>query len=183
MAINKYASDYETVVTIDEKGREKKQFVYRGDYYDIALDQNGIDLFRRNSFLLLAAIISLHVISGFVSNQGMYQFFVALPYVIAFFPLLYMAASIIRLPKEKRSYRRDEIELSYNRLKTTSIVLFIFICIGVIGEIIFMLFFSTGSHTTLEFLYLALEALAAAAAYLQIRMQKSIQPMPQSKED
>lgn len=174
MAANRYADDYETVITQDEKGNEKKSAVYRGDYYRFDLDEEGIVNFRRISFLLLTAIIVLHVCGGFLNNLGMYQFYVALPYVIAFFPLLYLAAGVLRLPKEKRRYRREEIGLSFDRLKTASIVLVIFLAIGILGEVIFLLFFSTGEQSMLEYLYLALEMLSAATVYTLIRLARQI---------
>ena len=174
MAMKRYADDYETVVTEDEKGHEKRIAVYHGDYFELALDEQGFVRFRRNCFLLLAVMIVLHISGGFVGNRGMYQFYVALPYVFAFFPLLYMAAGVLRLPKEKRKYRREEIGLSFDRMKTASIILMIFLGIGVLGEITFLLFVSVGDQSVLEFLYLSLEALAAAAVYFLISLQRQI---------
>lgn len=180
--MKRYADDYETVVTSDEQGHEKKIAVYRGNYFEVALDEEGIIHFRRNCFVLLAAIVVLQISGGFVGNQGMYQFYVAIPYVLAFFPLLYMAAGVLRLPKEKRKYRRDEIGLSFNRMKTASIVLMVFLGIGVLGEIMFLLFVSVKDQSVLEYLYLALEALAAAAVYFFIRLQRQIRVQPCDKQ-
>lgn len=174
MATKRYADDYETVITQDEKGNEKKSAVYRGDYFEFDIDEESIVRFRRNCFLLLTLIIATHVSGGFVDNQGMYQFYVALPYVIAFFPLLYLATGVLRLPKEKRKYRREEIGLSFDRMKTTSNVLVILLGIGVLGEIIFLLFVSAGEQGMLEYLYLAFEAIAAAAVYILIRLARQI---------
>jgi amino acid transporter len=172
--MKRYADDYETLVTKDEKGHEKKIAVYRGNYFEFALDVEGIVHFRRYCVLLLAAIVVLHISGGFVGNQGMYQFYVALPYVIAFFPLLFMTAGVLRLPKKKRKYRREEIGLSFDRMKTASIILMISLGIGVLGEITFLLFGSVGGQGVLEYLYLTLEALAAAAVYLLISLQRQI---------
>ena len=172
--MKKYAGDYETVVTKDDKGYEKQIAVYHGDYFELALDKEGIVHFRRYCVLLLAAIVVMHISGGFVGNRGMYQFYIALPYVIAFFPLLYLAAGILRLPKEKRKYRREEIGLSFDRMKTASIILMIFLGIGVLGEITFLLFVLVGDQSVLEFLYLSLEALAAAAVYFLISLQRHI---------
>jgi len=118
--------------------------VYRGDYFEFSLNAEGIVRFRRNCFWLLAAIVIFHISGGFVGNRGMYQFYVALPYVIAFFPLIYMVMGVFLLPKEQRKYRRDEIGLSFGRMKTASIVLLILIGSGVLGEIIFLLFIADG---------------------------------------
>ena len=174
MPTKRFEDDYETIITTDEKGNEKKTAVYRGTYFELGLEEVGIRSFRRNCFLLLAAVAVLHINGGFVNNPGMYQFYVSLPYVGAFFPMLFMTISVLRLPKEKRKYRRDEIGLSFDRMKSTSILLMIFLSIGVIGEIIFLLFVSIGDLNVLEYLYLSFEVPAAAAVYLIIRLQRQI---------
>lgn len=174
MAKKRYEDDYETVVTTDEKGREKKTAAYRGDYFELSLDEDGIVKFKRNCLLLVAVIALLHIGGGFVGNRGMYQFYVALPYVLSFFPLTYLAEGILRLPKEKHKLRRDEVGLSFDRIRTASTVLLVFLGTGVIGEIAFLLFSAEKNGFTLEYRYLALEALAAAAVYLIIRLRKHI---------
>jgi hypothetical protein len=172
--MKRYADDYETVITKDEKGNEKKIAVYHGDYFEFVLDEEGIVRFRRNCFLLLAVIVVLHISGGFVGNPGMYQFYVAFPYVLAFFPLLYIATGILRLPKEKRKYRRDEIGLSFNRMKTSSIILIILLGMGVLGELTFLLFFSIGIRSVLEYVYLVIEVFTVAAVYFIITLQRQI---------
>jgi hypothetical protein len=174
MAKKAYADDYEIETTEDEKGHEKRIAVYRGDYFEIALDDQGIIRFRRQCILLLVTFVVLHIGSGFVSNRGMFQFYVALPYVLAFFPLLYAVAGALRLPKNRRKYRRDEIGLSFDRLKNASNILLIFVGIGILGEITFLLLFSAGDQRLMEYVYLALEAPAAMAVYLLIRLQRQI---------
>ena len=89
-----------------------------------------------------------------------------------------MAVSAFRLPNEKRKFRRDEIGLSFDRLKTTSKILMIFLVIGVIGEIVFLIFVSSGNQSVLEYLYLSFQVPATAAAYCFIRLQKQIQINP-----
>jgi len=174
VALKRYADDYETVVAKDEKGNEKNIAVYNRAYFEIKLDEKGIVRFRRNCFLLLAAIVVLHISGGFVSNPGMYQLYVALPYVLAFFPLVYMAAGILRLPKEKRKYRRDEIGLSFDRLKTSSNILIILLGMGVLGELAFLLFFSIGIRNVLDAVYLVIEVFTGAAVYFIITLQRQI---------
>jgi hypothetical protein len=178
MATKRFADDYETVITTDEKGNEKKTAVYRGEYFEVALDYEGMLRFKRKCLLLLAAIIVLHISGGFVNNPGMNQFYTGLPYVIAFFPLLYLAMATLRLPQEKRNYQRDEIGLSFGRMKTSSYVLLILLGMGVLGELAFLLVFSTGDQSMLEFLYLALAIITAAAVYFLITLQKQIRILP-----
>jgi amino acid transporter len=178
VVMKRYTDDYETVVTKDEKGNEKEMAMYRGKYFEIMLDEKSFVRFKRNCLLLLAAIVVLHISGGFVANPGMYQLYVALPYVLAFFPLLFMAMGIFRLPKEKRKYRRDEMELSFNRLKTSSIILIILLGTGVLGELAYLFFFSNGIRTVLETVYLVIEAFTIAAVYFIIVLQRQIHVHP-----
>jgi uncharacterized membrane protein len=85
---------------------------------------------------------------------------------------------VLRLPKKKTSYRRDEIGLSFDRMRTSSYVLLILLGMGALGEIAFLLFFSNGDQTQLEFLYLALAIITAAVVYSLITLQRQIRILP-----
>jgi hypothetical protein len=172
MAKNKYADDYETVISIDEKGKEKRTTVYRGKFFELENSEEQITRFKRSCLLFLIGILTLHVAAGFIGNQGMYQFYIGLPYVLVFFPLLHMAEGIFRLPREKRKYRRDEIGHSYDQIKTASTILLCVVAVGVLGELIFILFFSTTDQKMLEYPYLALEALVTAEVFFIFSKQK-----------
>ena len=171
--MRKYVDDYEIAYEEDEKGREKKVAVYKGDYFEVNLDQPSLIKYKRNNLILLAVILLSHIAGGFVANQGMYYFFVALPYVAAFLPLYFLTAGVLRLSKEKKQYRRDEADLSFERIKKASTFLLILLIMTVLGEAIFLIFF-TDQRDTLEFLYLSLESLALFAVYLMIRARNSI---------
>jgi hypothetical protein len=181
MSMKKYKDDYELVVTTDEKGREIKKPVYRGEYFEVSIDEKGLRQFKRQCLLLLAPVAVLHIGCGFVGNPGMNQLYISLPYVFVFLALFYLAEGVLRLPKEKRKYRRDEIGLSFERIKTASNILMLLFGIGILGEIIFLLF-SVREQIGLDFLYLSLEALAAAAVYFLIRLQKPIHVQTSSNQ-
>jgi len=171
--MKRYADDYKVVIEEDEKGREKKAAVYQGKYFEITVDEESLSKFRRNCLLLGALIILAHVVSGFLANQGMYNFFVSLPYVFSFLPLYFLAAGILRLPAKKRKLRRDEIGLSFERMKSASTYLLVLLGIGVVGEIIFLVWFMEGWNV-LEYAFLLLGLLTAAAVYILIRLLKSM---------
>ncbi len=176
--MRKFSEDYEIIVNQNENGKEKKTVRYKGKYYEVLLDEVGIIRFRKNSLLLLAAIIVLHITSGFLENQGMYQFYVALPYVLAFFAIIYLSAGLLRLPKEKRNYQRDEIEFSYYRIKTASIFLAILLGIEVIGEIAFLLFANPAQSYEMDFSFLLIEILIFIGSLLLFSLQKQVQIKP-----
>ncbi len=173
--MGRHTDDYKTVVTTDEAGKENKSVVYTGSYFEISLDQQELTRFKRNCLLLLAAIAMLHVGAGIIGNKGMYQFYIAVPYVIAFFPLVYLVDAAIRMPWEKRPYRRIEIENTFNRLKMPGIVMMVSVGIVIVGDIAFLFLASELPRVELEMLFLAVEIPAFILLLILFRSQKRIQ--------
>lgn len=174
MAKNKYADDYETVVTRSEEGGEIETFVYRGDYFQLSLEDDQVKRFKTTSLLLLAFLAVVHVAAGFINNAGMRQFFVSLPYVIALLPMYYLAMGAFRLPGDNRKMRRDEKDYSIGRMKTASLALLILVGLAVIGEALYLLLNAGTGQWGLELQFLALEGLAVAAAAVIFRLQRQV---------
>ena len=181
--MSKYSKDYKIEYEVDELGKEKKITVYQGDFFKANLNSSELIDFKRNCLFLFLAITVLQVCGGFVANNGMYQFNISLPYVFAFLPLYYLAAGILHLPKEKRKYRRDEIGLSFDRIRTSSKVLMIFLIIVVLGELLFILFASAENRSYLEILFLTIEIFSLSATIILIRMQNRIQINLQNEDE
>ncbi len=172
--MKRYADDYETIIETDGRGREKKVAVYRGRYYNINADENEILEFRRNSLILIIGIIVLHVAGGFVGNPGMYAFYVVLPYVFIFLPLYLLIAGGLRLPGENRNFRRDEIGLSFERIRKSNLFALILWGVVLLGEIVFLIWFA-GEGRPQEILFMGIELLALIGAYFLYRMQRRMQ--------
>jgi len=173
MSMKKYVDDYETKIKEDEEGKEIKEVVYRGEYFELSVDEADLKKFKRNSLLLVVAIILLHVGAGFVGNQGMFTFYVSLPYVFVFLSLYFTVLGILRLPQKTQNLRRDEIGLSFDRMRNAGKFLVALLVASVLGEIIFLIFFSSGGLVR-ESLFLILEVFAGVAAFVLIRSQKTI---------
>ncbi|MCB2209302.1 hypothetical protein KQH62_00270 [bacterium] len=171
--MRKYAKDYEIGIERDKRGREKKVAIYVGKLFDVSLNEVELKRFRRISMLLLGLVFVAQVAGGFVSNLGMYAFFVALPYVGAFLPIYFLAMSVFRLPKKKWKYRREEVELSFKRIKTHSTVLLILASLGTVGEIVFMIWFANAMMGR-EWLYLGLEVLLVVLSAVWVYLQRDI---------
>lgn len=174
MTTKKFAADYEIITTMDESRRPVRQIIYRGSFFRISFSEAELAHFRKTCFLLLGAILTLHISTGFIRSQASFQLYITLPYVLAFFPLLFLAESILRLPPYKLQYRRDEIALSFNRMKTTSILLLVLLGISLLGEAIFFLIMPAPGPGRPELLNFSLQSLAAAAAWSLFRLQKQV---------
>lgn len=181
MAMKKYVDDYETNIKEDEEGKQVKEVVYTGEYFELSVNEADLKKFKRNSLLLFGAIILLHVGAGFIGNQGMFTFYVSLPYVFVFLSLYFTALGILRLPQKTLNLRRDEIGLSIDRMRTASKFLLVLLVGSVIGEIFYMIFFSSGGLVRESF-FLILEVLAGAAAFVLVRSQKAIKVHKKDKK-
>jgi putative Ca2+/H+ antiporter (TMEM165/GDT1 family) len=172
--MRKYAKDYEIGTERDKRGREKRVAIYIGKLFDVSLDEKGLKKFRRISLLLLGLVFITQVAGGFVSNLGMYAFFVSLPYVGVYLPVYFLAMGVFRLPDKKWKYRREEVELSFKRIKTFSTVLLILAALGTLGEMVFMIWFANGMIGR-EWIYLGLEVLLVALSAIWVYIQRDIE--------
>ena len=175
MVFKRYADDYENIQEVDEAGRESRKTVYRGKYFEVDLGAEELTRFKKISIAFVALLWLNHVAGGFVANKGMYQFYIALPYVLAFWPLFYMGMGVFRLPTEKRLYRRDEIGLSFERVRKSGTAAFVLFVIGVVGEVAFMVFFAETATFSSELLYLITAAVSAVVGFFFVRRNKAVQ--------
>ena len=173
MTHKKYKDDYETLY-INEEGKEKRVTLYRGPYFEVDLDQGGLTRFRRNNLLLLILIVVLHLAAGCVNNTGMRQFYIALPYVIALLPLWNVLSAVMRIPRLKDKYRRDEIEPSFDRIGVFSLWLLVCFAVILLGEILYWVL-SAGAGFASEILFFLPELISFSAVYLVFRLQKQLQ--------
>lgn len=158
--MKRYADDYVNENTVDGKGRERKTAVYRGTYFRFLLDEQAYQKTKLWYILLTAGLVVILVGMGFIANKGMYKIYVALPYTLCYFPLLYLVMGIIRLPAQASHLRRDQVGLSLDRVKTTSLVLLIFLAVGLVGEVAYVIFFAQGVMLEKELPFIALQLLA-----------------------
>lgn len=171
--MKRYADDYENVRTVDERGREKTSVVYRGEYFNLDLDKASLKSFRTLMIALTLVMVALLVGAGFLPSRGLYLAYVAIPYVVCYFPLLYLLTGVVRLPRESAHLRRDEVGLSFDRIRTTSLLLMIFLGIGFLGQIAFLIFLSGGEALGWDLLLLLLQALVlGSAVVIFIRTRK-----------
>ena len=172
--MRKFVDDYEIVVEEDEKGREKKKAVYRGNYYEVDAAKISLKKSKWFNIILIVIILAFHIVGGFINNQGMYRFFVALPYVATFLPLYFIATGTFRMPTEKKQLRRDQVELSFNRVKKASIYLLILFGMSILGEVIFLIFFANNGYQ-LEYIFLGTQLVGGISAFILFNIQKTIQ--------
>lgn len=174
MSMRKYVNDYETILSVNEKGEQIRTYEYRGDYFNLPFSQPEMRKLKITFLVLLAGTILAHIVSGLLNNDGMRRFYVALPYALVFLPLFNLLRSGIRLPVEERNYRRDEIGVTYERFTNHSLILLITLGLCLLGEMVYLLFFNGKKPVQLEFIFLAVELTALALGFISYERLKKV---------
>ncbi|MEL7645348.1 MAG: hypothetical protein AAGU04_03645 [Anaerolineaceae bacterium] len=164
--MRRFTKDFELVTTVDENGREKRQAEYKGDYFSFAVEAADYKRFRTLAWALIPVMIALQIGAGFVANRGMYQMYIAIPYVLCFFPLVYLSAGALRLPRETTHLRRDQAELTVRRMKGSGTLLLVFTAMVVLAELVYLVFYNHGADLGRELLFLALAFLTGGVNLL-----------------
>lgn len=165
MASKKYIKDYDLVEFEDEQGRIKQTVIYKGDYFTLNLEERQIKQSKRVFIILAFAVMLVHIAAGFVANPGTYKFYVALPYTIAFLPIFFLIMAAFRLPGEKRRYRKEEIGLSFDRIRKTSFLYLILTAVGLLGMLAYMFFFRGDDPLSPELVFFALLVISALVSW------------------
>ncbi len=154
--MRRFLKDYELVTSVDEKGREKKAVAYKGSYFDFEIAEEDYQGFRKLAWALIVAMIALQIGAGFVANRGMYQIYIAVPYVLCFFPLVYLSAGALRLPKNTTHLQRDQAELTIRRMKRSGAALLVLNSMVIISELVYLVFLNQAAGIGRELAFLAL---------------------------
>lgn len=173
MSRKKYINAYQNVIDYDEQGREKHSLVYLGEYFDVNLDQKGLQRYRTLQVLLFVGALLAHLVPGFLNHAGGRILYVAVPYAIVFFPMLYWAFGVLRLPLKKQEFRLEHIGLSFNRVKSMSLTVAIGAGLCVLGMLIFLVFSKT-NNLWMEFVFLFGEIVALCLAIYAHLLSKKL---------
>lgn len=144
------------MTSVDEKGREKKAVAYKGSYFDFEIAEEDYQGFRKLAWALIVAMIALQIGAGFASNRGMYQIYIAVPYVLCFFPLVYLSAGALRLPKTTTHLQRDQAELTVRRIKRSGAALLVLNSLAIVSELVYLAFLNKTPGIGKELIFLAL---------------------------
>lgn len=170
MGMRKYVKDYDNEVKTDAHGREVYEPVYKGQYYKVNLSEAELKIFKRNLLLLGATVLALLFAAGFIRTGGTYLIYVGAPYALAFFPLFYLVVAALRLPKDKKLYRRDESELSFGRIKTTTMILLVMLIATSLGQVFYLVINRTNLLQS-DFAFLSLLLLAVGFAVMLVKLR------------
>lgn len=160
MKERRYKEDYGLETYFDEKGREKRRAVYKGEWF--APDDRDVRFKYRAPipFALCAAAYLIYMKLNTPSGRCMYVLPLA---ACALIPLVYWAMGIVALWRNPDTLTRLQKETGPGRVLRSAVGCGVLLSMAVIGDLIF-LFTSPAARQNGELPGLALLAIAAACA-------------------
>ncbi|MEE1199810.1 MAG: hypothetical protein U0L09_04085 [Christensenellales bacterium] len=169
MKERKYKEDYSFETYMDEKGREKRKVVYRGDWFRLDADVRKRALVQSSAtFLLFAAVYLFYLKLNTPGARCMYVLPIAACAVV---PAVYWAMGLLSLTRLQDQITRLQKENGIGRVLRSSLGCGILMAVACLGDIVLLLS-STQELRGAEFpgfLLLCLGAASALGCFLRIR--------------
>jgi len=179
----KYKEDYGIEVQLDERGRDKRVAVYRGEYYTMAEDGAHARQTRRIFVLMAALFILFYLFYMFSGVPSSYCIYVLPLASCAVFPLFYWLCGLAAILRAPRKMTRVQKENSAGRILRSATGCMILMMMACVGDVIFLLRSGSMKAELGGFALLACGAMTALAAmrhargvYHDIRVLPSLQP-------
>ena len=171
MKERKYKEDYGFRTYIDKKGREKREAVYKGDYFRYRGGQE-----EKNKALVFAAVCTglfliFYIIYMKLSTPSAYCMYVLPLAACALIVLVYWIMGLFSMWRAPERMTRLQKENGIGRVLRSSVGCGVILLMASIGDIIYMLVSLKGSFAKEipGFALLCCAAMAAMGCFLRIR--------------
>ena len=165
MKERKYKEDWINETRIDEKGREKRVPVYRGELFTLPSGRNRQQLFLL-ALLPWIGFLTLLILYFMLDFPGARVLYVFLPAALSLFPCLYWVMGVWGILRAPEKMTRVQKETGIGRVLRSAAACAILSCAALIGEAVFLF---SGGDASREWpgalMLAACAALAAGAVY------------------
>ena len=164
----KYKEDYGFETYFDDKGREKRRAVYRGEWHSLGKGNENFRIRALIPFLLCAASYLIYMKLNTPGGRCMY---VLLPAACGLIPLVYWAMGLFTLWRCPEKMTRLQCESGPGRVLRSAVGAGILLGAACIGDIIFMLASPAAreSGELAGFAALAISAACALGGFIRAR--------------
>jgi c-di-AMP phosphodiesterase-like protein len=172
--VKKYYKDYSTDAKETNNGKVTDEVKYTGDYYKYQLSNSEYKRMRTTILLVLVAFIILYVGLGFLNNSGSRCFYVLLPYICMFLPLVYLLRAYYRIPREVQKIEYAIYDKSYLRLKNSVVGMIATSITTALGDIIFIIRNASEIALSKEIIFFIANIMIAVISILLLRYHNRI---------
>ena len=168
MKERRYKEDYGFETYFDDKGREKRRAVYKGEWFSMDASDEKMKLSALLRFALCAAAYLVYMKLNTPGGRCMYVLPLA---ACALIPLVYWAMGIFALWRNPAKMTRLQKESGPGRVLRSAIGVGVLLAMAVIGDIIFMLTSPSARENgeLTGFVFLAIAAACAFGGFIRAR--------------
>lgn len=168
MKERKYKEDYGFETYFDDKGREKRRTVYKGEWFRTDAQDKNLKIRALIPFALCAASYLIYMKLNSPSGRCMYVLPLA---ACALIPLVYWAMGLFTLWRIPEKMTRLQKETAPGRVLRSSVGCGVLLSIACVGDIIFMLTSPAArqSGEITGFIFLAVSAASAMGGFIRAR--------------
>lgn len=163
MKERKYKEDYRLEMRIDERGREKREAVYRGEWFSLdgkAAQKRSLTMWTGITAGLFAVFYLLYLEWNTPSTRSMYVFPIA---ACALAPLVYWVMGVWAMAHAPAQMTRVQKEKGIGRVLRSAVTCAVLIGTACVGDLVYMLAV-LGENAKAEWMGFGLLMCAAASA-------------------
>lgn len=134
----RYLKDYISDSKITKNGRIANEVKYIGDYYEFQLEEKE---YKKMRLILLGStllIFVLFLLAGLLNGDGSFKFYILMPYICIFLPLLFLLQGYLSTPRKRKQMEYAVYDRSYLKVKFSLVGLIAASSVTVLGDIVFI---------------------------------------------
>ena len=157
MMSRKLKDDFTLSDEVDERGNSRRVSTYIGPVFDLDIDQRRLNQLKVLAAFLYIGGLASHLAAGFLPHSASYQWYVSIPYAVAFLPIGLLGFALLRLPRETHNLGRYQTEASFTRGRLYTLFAAGLAFFSAAGLALYLLLNRKPFASQSDFLYLLLE--------------------------
>lgn len=157
----KFKDDFTLTTEVDERGNSRRVSTYIGPVFDLDIDQASLNRLKVLAAFLYIGGLASHLAAGFLPHSASYQWYVSIPYALAYLPIGLLGFALLRLPKETQNLGRYQTETSFTRGRIMALLALGLSIFSAAGMALFMLLSKKSLAAQPDYQYLLLEIITS----------------------
>ena len=162
-----YYQQYDIKEFTDARGKVRKEAVYKGIYYALDCPEGTFGRAKwRNVLRALLISVVFFAVSFLLDTPGMRQFYVILPFICVFLPLIFFWGDAYSMAEQKENrFTEKQRDALFGRAAVCSLWMGILAAVAAIGDIGYVCFAKDGKLVE-EYLFILGSLLMAGLGFL-----------------
>lgn len=165
-----YFEGYQAETKLNERGREKRVLVYRGEWYGLGLESGAYRRYKLALLGLTVLLSILYLLINFFPAAGGMTPWVGAPCLLALVPLIFLWIGLINFLAARENWELRVLYAGYRRVKRWTLAAVVLLAVTLAAELVYIIYNPGSALQELPYLLgVAACLLCGAAVLLLIR--------------